>query len=163
MLLPHISQAVELLTDKARQRQAHLDRARRNYVRVLVLGDSPIDPQVLADARRVLESAGYRVSVASSPAAALLAHQSAAERFELFLLAVHLPNLTGPELARRLLLKDPRANFLFLHTPAGPALPQDGLLSPATLVHKPFAPPVLLHAVVAALQRARQQARGSRS
>jgi CheY-like chemotaxis protein len=114
------------------------------------------DPQVLADARRVLESAGYHVSVAVSPPAALLVHQNAAQRFDLYLLAVHLPNLTGPELARRLLLRDPRAKFLFLHTPAGPALPRDGLLTPAALVHKPFAPPVLLHAVVGALKRGRQ-------
>ena len=91
-----------------------------------------------------------------------MVQQGAGERFELWLLAVHLPNLTGPELARRVLLRDPRANFLFLHAAAGPALPRDGLMTPSTLVHKPFAPAVLLHAVAAALERGRQGEDGSR-
>jgi signal transduction histidine kinase len=124
---------------------------------LLVVDD---DPQVLAEARRVLEPAGYRVSIAASPAEALVLHQTTPEPFELLLIAVHLPNLSGTELARRVRLRDPQARFLFLHSAAGPALPRDELLTPATLVHKPFAPPVLLQAVASALRRAQRPVPG---
>jgi signal transduction histidine kinase/CheY-like chemotaxis protein len=116
------------------------------------------DPQLLTEARRILEPAGYRVQVAGSAAEALVVHQTAAVPFDLLLLAAHLPNLTGTELARRMLLRDPHARFLFLHTPAGPGLPRDELVSPANLVHKPFAAPVLLQAVAAALRRSSRPA-----
>ncbi len=111
------------------------------------------DPQVLADARRILEPAGYRVQVAGSAAEAIVLHQTAAPPLDLVLLAGHLPNVTGVDLARRMRLRDPRVQFLFLHTPASPAMPRDELVSPATLVHKPFAGPVLLQAIAAALRR----------
>jgi CheY-like chemotaxis protein len=101
----------------------------------------------------VLEPAGYSVRPVASPAEGLALYQTAPEPFDLVLVAVHLPNLSGTELARRLLLRDPHASFLFLHAPAGPALPRDELLAPPALVHKPFAAPVLLQAVAAALWR----------
>jgi FixJ family two-component response regulator len=111
------------------------------------------DAQVLAEARRLLEPAGYRVSVATSPAEALVLHQAASPPFQLLLVAVHLPGLSGPELARRMLLRDPQASFLFLHTPSGPGLPRDEMLSPAQLLYKPLAASVLLQSVAAALRR----------
>jgi signal transduction histidine kinase len=120
---------------------------------VLVVDD---DPQVVAAARRMLEPAGFQVDTTLSPAEALVLHQSATEPFDLILVAVHLPNLAGTDLARRMLLRDPSANFLFLHTPAGPALPRDELLGPDTLLHKPFTPAVLVQAVAAALHRGRR-------
>lgn len=124
---------------------------------ILVVDD---DPQVLIDARRVLEPAGYRVQVAGSAAEAVVLHQTAVPPFELVLVAGHLPNLSGVDLARRMLLRDPHARFLFLHAPAGPPLPRDELVSPAALVHKPFAGPVLLQAVAAALRRGQRPVAG---
>jgi hypothetical protein len=60
MLLSHISQAVDLLTEKARLRQAQLDLARRTYVRTLVLDDAPpLDPQLLVDAVEALNLNGH--------------------------------------------------------------------------------------------------------
>ncbi len=56
------------------------------------------DPQVLADARRILEPAGYRVHVAASPMEALALHQTTPQPFELVLLGALLPAMTGPEL-----------------------------------------------------------------
>ena len=120
---------------------------------LLVVDD---DPQVLADARRILEPAGYRVVVAGSAAEAVVLHQTAASPFDLVLIAGRLPNLSGAELARRMLLRDPHAHFLFLHTPAGPSLPRDALVSADTLVHKPIAGPALLQTVAAALRRCRR-------
>ncbi len=113
------------------------------------------DPQVLTDARRLLEPAGYHVSTAASPADALL-RQGTVERFDLTLLAVQLGALTGPELARRLQLRDPQARFLFLHTPGGPVLPRDEMLVPDAVVHKPLTAAALLQAVAAALRDADQ-------
>jgi signal transduction histidine kinase len=118
--------------------------------RILVVDD---DTQVLTEARRILEAAGYSVAVAMSAVEALALHQSARDWFDLLLLAVHLPSSSGPELARRIMLRDPQANCLFLHTPAGPGLPRDELLTPGNLVHKPFTAPVLLQTVAAALRR----------
>jgi CheY-like chemotaxis protein len=110
------------------------------------------DPQVLAEARRILEPAGYRVQVATTPHEGLALYQAQVPSFDLVLLAVHLANSTGPDVLRRLQLRDPHAKCLFLHTPGGAALPRDDLLTPAVMVHKPFAAAVLLQSVVAALR-----------
>jgi CheY-like chemotaxis protein len=111
------------------------------------------DPQVLAEARRILEPAAYSLQVATSAPEAMALYHTAATRFDLVVIASQLPNLTGPELAHRLLLRAPQAKFLFLHTPSVSALPRDELLTADTLVHKPLAAPVLLQAVAAALRR----------
>jgi signal transduction histidine kinase/CheY-like chemotaxis protein len=124
---------------------------------ILVVDD---DPQLLAEARRVLEPAGYRVRVASSAAEALVLHQTASEPFELILVAAHLPHMSGVEVARRMRLRDPNARFLFLHAPSDPRLPRDALLTPAALVHKPFTPLVLLQTVAVTLRRGRQHTDG---
>jgi len=55
-MLPHISQALDLLNEKARQRRCQLDLARRTYFRALLSDDvSDITPQSLADAVERLE------------------------------------------------------------------------------------------------------------
>jgi hypothetical protein len=55
-MLPHISQALDLLNEKARQRRRQLDLARRTYFRALLLDDVPdVTPQSLADAVEQLE------------------------------------------------------------------------------------------------------------
>jgi signal transduction histidine kinase len=123
--------------------------------RLLIVDD---DPQVLAEARRILEPAGYRVEVAGSPAEAVVIHQTAQVPFDAVLIAAQLPNLSGADLARRMLLRDAHVKFLFLHTPAGPALPRDELVNPATLVHKPLAGPALLQTIAAVLRLGRRPA-----
>ena len=118
---------------------------------LLVVDD---DVQVLTEARRLLEPAGYRVSLATSAAQALALYQAAEPPFDLVLASAHLPSQNGMELARRIRLGNPKASFLFLHAPAGPRLPRDEL-PPNAVVHKPLAAPVLLQAVAAALRRDR--------
>jgi CheY-like chemotaxis protein len=116
------------------------------------------DPQVLAEARRILEPAGYSVQVATSAPEAMALHHAAPAGFDLILIASLLTNLNGPELAHRLLLRAPDASFLFLHTPSPLTLQPDRLLTADTLVYKPLASPVLLQAVAAALRRRRNAA-----
>jgi signal transduction histidine kinase len=125
--------------------------------RLLIVDD---DPQVLAEAQRILEPAGYRVETAGSPAEAVVMHQTAQAPFDVVLIAAHLPNLSGVELARRMLLRDAHVRFLFLHMPSGPALPRDELVNPATLVHKPLAGPALLQTIAAVLRLGRRPAPG---
>ena len=100
--------------------------------------------------RTVLTRLGYRVVVAVDGQAALAAAER--ERPDLLLSDVIMPNLGGPELARRVRARYPDLPILFMSGYTAGALDRHSLVETgATLLNKPFTPAVLASAVQLAL------------
>ncbi len=115
------------------------------------------NPTLFESMRTVFESRGFRVSVAISSQTALSAYRNHGEPFALVVTDVQLPQLSGFDLARRILDHDPKANFLFLHTQsASHGLAEEELLKRFTFVRWPLEPRALLKAVQTALVRVNQ-------
>jgi signal transduction histidine kinase/ActR/RegA family two-component response regulator len=119
--------------------------------RLLVVDD---DPQTLHFMCTTLERAGYRVHRATDGSQALDSYTAAAEPFRLVVSDVVMPQMTGFDLAQRLLDHDPRVNVLFTsgQIPIG-FLPEDFAGRDFGLLPKPFRTDGLLQAVQAALLR----------
>jgi CheY-like chemotaxis protein/anti-sigma regulatory factor (Ser/Thr protein kinase) len=112
------------------------------------------NPTLFESMRTVFESSGFRVSVATSSHTALSAYRNRAEPFALVVTDVLMPQLSGLDLARRILDHDPKANFLFLHTQsASHGLAEEELLKRFTLLRWPLEPRALLSAAQSALAR----------
>jgi CheY-like chemotaxis protein len=100
--------------------------------------------------RTVLTRLGYRVVVAADGQEALAAAER--ERPDLLLSDVIMPNLGGPELARRVRALYPDLPILFMSGYTAGALDRHSLVETgATLLNKPFTPAVLASAVQLAL------------
>jgi two-component system cell cycle sensor histidine kinase/response regulator CckA len=123
--------------------------------RLLVVDDDPLALHFMCT---TLEHAGYRVHGAAGGTQALDSFTTASEPFRLVLSDVVMPNMTGFDLAHRLLDHDPGVKVLFTsgQIPAG-ALPEDFASRDFGLLPKPFRTDGLLRAVHAALQRGTQQ------
>ncbi len=112
---------------------------------VLVVEDEEI---VRSLARRLLTQVGYTVVEAGDGAQALDAAARHPGTIHLLLSDVLMPQMNGPELARRLQVKRPGMKVVYLSGYAergavGPDLQQTGL----ALLHKPFTPDALLQKV----------------
>ena len=115
------------------------------------------NPTLFESMRTVFESRGFRVSVAMSSQTALSAYRNRREPFALVVTDVLLSQLSGFDLARRILDHDPKANFLFLRTqPASHGLAEEELLKRFTLLRWPLEPRALLKAAQTALARVDQ-------
>jgi CheY-like chemotaxis protein/anti-sigma regulatory factor (Ser/Thr protein kinase) len=115
------------------------------------------NPTLFESMRTVFESRGFRVSVAMSSQTALSAYRTRREPFALVVTDVLLSQLSGFDLARRILDHDPKANFLFLHTQsASHGLAEEELLKRFTLLRWPLEPRALLKAAQTALARVDQ-------
>ena len=124
--------------------------------RVLVVHPDPVTRQSL---RAVLTTAGCDVTPAADPQEALALYQPPRRLFDLVVAEVRMAPLTGPELARRLLERDPRGAFLFLQSAAGfPGPVHDELARRFELLSRPFDPPALLTAVARNLPADRRPA-----
>jgi signal transduction histidine kinase/ActR/RegA family two-component response regulator len=119
--------------------------------RVLIVDDDPLTLQLM---RTTLERAGYQVQSAADGVQALDSFSRAAEPFRLVLADVVMPRMTGLDLARQLLDRDPQVNVLFTsgHVPAG-SVPDSLAGCHFGLLPKPFRPEGLLRAVRGALDR----------
>ena len=101
--------------------------------------------------RTVLMRLGYQVVVAADGQDALAAAER--ERPDLLLSDVIMPNLGGPELARRVRALYPDLPILFMSGYTAGALDRHSLVETgATLLNKPFTPAVLAAAVQQALR-----------
>ena len=110
------------------------------------------NPLLFESMRRIFESHHLRVSVANSPQAALNAYLAPGQSFALVVTDARLPQMSGFDLARRILDHDPDANFLFLHTQSSfHGLAEEDLLKRFALLRWPLEPQALLNAVHAAL------------
>ncbi len=116
--------------------------------RVLLAEDEPAVRNV---AQRVLEGAGYHVTAVGDGRAAV--EKSAAIPFDLVILDAVMPEASGKEAWSRIRAARPEARFLIVTGHSAEKFPPELLEeSGAALLHKPFKPAELLHAVRAALE-----------
>ncbi len=114
---------------------------------ILVVDDQESVLKILA---LILEKAGYRVVPASSGVQALMLYTTYADRVDLVLTDVTMPQMDGVELARRILAVDPHAKIAFMTgaVPEGLALPGG-----YDCVLKPFQPAELLETITKVIAR----------
>jgi DNA-binding NtrC family response regulator len=112
---------------------------------VLVAED---DPQLRALVCRCLLAGGYSVLEACDGAEALEVAAAHIGPLELLVSDVVMPNVSGKELAERLLLVRPGLLVLFMSGYSDAAIARHGELTPgATFLQKPVAPDALLRTV----------------
>jgi PAS domain S-box-containing protein len=113
------------------------------------------DEQALREVtRRILAGAGYRVIVAASGPDALEAAGGHTGPIDLLLSDVIMPQMPGPQLAKRLLTERPSVRVLLMSGFAQPILDSGGHLDAGmTFIEKPFSGPALLAKVAQTLDR----------
>jgi PAS domain S-box-containing protein len=103
---------------------------------ILLVEDEPAVREV---ARRILERHGYRVLVAASPGDALQLCKTHREVIHLLVTDVVMPRLSGPELARQLLLGRPALRVLYVSGYTDGSIESHGVLEPGvSFLQKPF-------------------------
>lgn len=113
------------------------------------------NPRMLESMRKILETNGWHVTTANSPATALSAVQAAKHAYNLILADVLMPGTSGFEMARKILEHDGKSQFLFVHAQATfHGLPEEELLNQFALLRWPMEAPTFLREVEAALSRA---------
>ena len=119
----------------------------RGVERILVADDQP---HVLHLMKRVLQGAGYQVTIAADGADAVNA--ATVEKFDLYLLDAVMPRMSGREACERIRLQQPGARFLFASGYGAEVLPASFLKDVGVeTIAKPLDPDTLLRAVRAAL------------
>ena len=113
------------------------------------------DEQALREVtRRILKGAGYRVIVAENGPKALAAASEHVGSIDLLLSDVIMPQMPGPQLAKRLLAERPSVRVLLMSGFAQPILDSGGHLDAGmALIEKPFSGPGLLAKVAQTLER----------
>ncbi len=120
---------------------------------VLVVDDSLT---VRGFATEVLDGAGFAILEASGPAEALSLSRSHPAKIDLLLTDVVMPEIKGPELARRLGEERADMGVLYMSGYTGETAVEEGGLPPgAAYLSKPFTPEQLVHAVESALRGGR--------
>ncbi len=100
----------------------------------------------------VLERSGYQVITARTAADALAIASTPGRTFDVLVTDVMMPNMTGPQLARRLRELRPELNVLFMSGYTANAILDQGLLETGVpFLSKPFSPTSLALAVRAVL------------
>jgi CheY-like chemotaxis protein len=124
---------------------------------VLVVEDQAEVREYVATA---LEAYGYRVIQAENAAEALLVCEREAERIDLVLTDVVMPNLSGRELAHRLEKRWPGIKVLFMSGYTGDAIMHHGASKEGTeYIPKPFGPDQLAIKVREVLGAPKRRAR----
>ena len=114
---------------------------------ILIVDD---EPSVLAIVEIVLKRAGYRVLSSDDPRQALGYSQIPAERVDLLLTDMVMPELDGTRLAEQFRRNSPRTKVLFMTGHAG----RLGLSDRDEVLRKPFRPLDLVAAVERSLSKA---------
>ena len=112
------------------------DAVKKGTETVLLVED---EPMVLEVARHMLEGLGYTVLPVISPADAIRIARAKGREIDLLLTDVVMPDMNGPELARRLLADHPHLRCLFVSGYfSDSAAMRDGLVQGIDLLQKPF-------------------------
>lgn len=123
---------------------------------VLVVED---DAAVRLMVRRVLIERGYKVREAADGAAALRLLERSTDRIDLIVTDIVMPELGGPDLARRVRVRDPQLPVLYMSGYTEDAALRQSFLDPDTpFIQKPFAPRALAKHVRDLLDRSRSAA-----
>jgi CheY-like chemotaxis protein len=121
----------------------------RGSATVLLVED---EEGVRAVANDMLAAAGYRVLEAATPSEALRLFRGMRSEIDLLLTDVVMPEMSGRDLANRLLAFKPDLKVLFMSGYTDDAIAHHGVLLAATnLITKPFSGPALQAAVTRAL------------
>jgi two-component system cell cycle sensor histidine kinase/response regulator CckA len=129
-------------SDGARPAAAALPRGRET---ILVVED---EAPVRVVVRRMLERLGYTVREAADGAQALCFVEASAERIDLLLTDVIMPEMHGRALAERLMTSEPGIRVLYMSGYTDDDILRRGLTQPGTvLLQKPFTPEELARAV----------------
>ncbi len=145
MLLPASTRAV------AAAPQERDPQVRRGAETILLVEDEQALREVT---RRILTGAGHRVLVAEHGPEALQVAAAHEGHIDLVLSDVVMPQMPGPELARRLVEQRPGLRVLLMSGFAQPILDSGGHLDEGTaLIEKPFSGPVLLAKVAQLVER----------
>jgi PAS domain S-box-containing protein len=97
----------------------------RGHETVLLVED---EPALLDLGKITLESLGYRVLVASAPSDAIRLAAKHAEEIQLLLTDMIMPEMTGRDLARRLLALNPNLKCLFMSGYAAEVIASQGVI-----------------------------------
>lgn len=110
------------------------------------------EPAVLEMVKTVIEARGYRVLTAATPGEAIRIFEERAERIDLLITDVVMPEMNGRELAERLLAQDRRLKCLFTSGYTADVIGNRGVLEEGThFIQKPYASDVLLAKIREAL------------
>ncbi|HEV2179458.1 MAG TPA: response regulator, partial [Gemmatimonadaceae bacterium] len=108
---------------------------------VLVVED---DDGIRAVIKRILERAGHRVIEATNGADALRICETSGDTIDLVLSDIAMPEMQGPDLARRIRERHPDMAMLLMSGYAESATQQDGILAEGVeFLGKPFSPDAL--------------------
>ena len=121
---------------------------RREGVTILLAEDEPIMRRVT---RKMLEEHGYKVLEANDGKAALEVIKKGDEQVDLTLTDVVMKGMSGPELALRLIDKDPAMKVVYMSGYTGELVANQGLDNSIRLLEKPFTRATLLKTLDAAL------------
>ncbi|HEX7077295.1 MAG TPA: ATP-binding protein, partial [Candidatus Eisenbacteria bacterium] len=126
-------------------------RTRAGTERVLLVEDEDLVRSVI---REALSRAGYQVTEAANARDAIDIASRDGRPFDLLITDVVMPQTTGPDLAARLVDRDPNLDVLFMSGYMERAIVLHGVLkSSATFIAKPFSPEDLLKKVREVLDR----------
>jgi PAS domain S-box-containing protein len=121
---------------------------RREGVTILLAEDEPIMRRVT---RKMLEEHGYKVLEANDGNAALEVIKKGDAQVDLTLTDVVMKGMSGPELALRLIDKDPAMKVVYMSGYTGELVANQGLDNSVRLLEKPFTRASLLKTLDAAL------------
>jgi CheY-like chemotaxis protein len=122
-----------------------LNPAPKSSATILLVED---DDAVRLVAARILKAHGQDVVECATPSAALKAAKAGPTKFDVFLLDVTLPEISGIALARQLLQHTPGAAVLFMSGYPGQSVIDESVLgSPVGFLEKPFTSQSLTEAV----------------
>lgn len=111
---------------------------------VLLVEDEPFVRNAVAEA---VQSAGYKVLIASNAAEALEIQGNGIEEIDLLLADIVMPNINGHELARKVLALSPHTEVLLISGYEEQVIRCEQSLEGIDYLAKPFSIPILLQRV----------------
>jgi two-component system cell cycle sensor histidine kinase/response regulator CckA len=145
----HLPAAVDAIAESAAVQPEGLMPGRYGSGFVLLVDD---DVAVRNVAKRILESSGYTVLVATDGPEALLLHAQHRGRLDLVVTDMIMPTMTGAVVAATLRADEPQLPVILMSGAADDATVSALEGEPVTILRKPFTPEVFLRTAADALR-----------